>query len=694
MELKNKIFEQFILQNLFGKNYTSAYNKISKVLHVNDKVLSSAINELLTEKKIKLKNKRYICEMEPVSGILHGNKNKFYLETKEQHNFIPISNTNGAKDGDIVNAYIFKDSAKDMAVVASVLQKQDEYFYGRVVQLKSNAIILIDGDNNRILLPTDEISINCIGKNVCVKLESKKDGHIPTGSIYKVYGNANDPITENIIIAEKHGFRKQFSEKVLKELNIIPDSVTENDIKNRTDLRKLPIFTIDPEGCKDKDDAVYLEKTEFGYRLVGAIADVSHYVGLGTSIDKEAYKRGTSCYLGDGVYPMLPEKLSNGICSLDENVDRLAMCVAIDFDNNGKRLRYSIKPAVIRSKHSLSYNIADKIHLNQDKMHEQYAEIKKQIDIMFELSDKLVKERTNRGAIMLNSKEPDYVLDDTKTNVEKVDNHNELISTTIIESFMLAINEAIGDFFVKNNLLTLRRVHLSPFDSQINELNFVLKKFDLPLVNNNSKSYQCVLNAIKDKPYEEYITYNILRSLQKAYYSPELSGHFGLASKNYIQFTSPIRRYPDLVTHRILHSYLANKNYLPSYEELDAMGLHLSKKELDAKDAEIESNNLMNAIWAENHIGEILTAKVFNIEPSRVIVQSGLITFSIPMHDFLKLGYQYDRNRQCLKRYDNKLLKITDSLPIIIQKADRTKREITATCNFNYNNKFNADKIL
>lgn len=694
MELKNKIFEQFILQNLFGKNYTSAYNKISKVLHVNDRVLSSAINELLTEKKIKLKNKRYVCEMEPVSGILHGNKNKFYLETKEQHKFIQISNPNGAKDGDVVSAYIFKDSAKDIAVVSSVLQKQDEYFYGRVVQLKSNAIILIDGDNNRILLPTDEVSKSCVGKNVCVKLESKKDGQVPTGSIYKIYGNANDPIAENVTIAEKHGFRKDFNKDVLKELDLMPNEVTENELKDRVDLRKFNIITIDPKTCKDMDDAVYVEKLKDGYRLVGAIADVGHYVKLGSNIDKEAYKRGTSCYLGDGVYPMLPEKLSNNICSLNENVDRLVMSIAIDFDNYGNRIRYSIKPAVIKSKHKLSYDVVDQIYLKQNNMDKQYADIKTQIDTMFDLYKILAKEREKRGAIFVDSKEPDFVLDETKTVVEGVDDHSALLSTKIIEAFMVAINEAIGDFFIKNELLTLRRVHFSPLDAQINELNLVLKRFNLPLVNKSVKSYQHVLNVIKDKPYEEYITYNLLRSLQKAIYSPQIYGHFGLASKDYIQFTSPIRRYPDLVAHRILHSYLTNKNYSPSYEELDAMGLHLSKKELDAKDAEIESNNLMNAIWAENHIGERLTAKIFNIEPSRIVVQSGLITFVIPMHDFLKQGYRYDRSRQCLKRYDNKLLKITDSLPIIIQKADRTKREITASCDFNYNNELNEDKIL
>ncbi len=694
MELKNKIFEQFVIQNLFGKNYASVFNKISKTLHVNDKLLTFAINELIQEKKIKLKNKRYFCGLESTTGILHGNKNKCYLEIKTQNKFVPITNPNGAKDGDIISAYIINDNLKETAVVVSILQKQNEFCYGRVVKLKSNAIIMIDENNKTILLPNDELTQKCIGKSVCVKIESKQEGHIPVGSIYKVYGNANDPIVENIVIAEKHGFKKDFNKDVIKELDSIPSKVTREETLNRVDLRKLNIITIDPKTCKDMDDAVYVEKIKDGFRLVGAIADVSHYVIPGSNLDKEAYKRGTSCYLGDGVYPMLPEKLSNEICSLNENVDRLAISIAIDFDNDGNRIRYSIKPAVIKSKHKLSYDVVDQIYLKQNNMHNKYADISGQINLMFDLYKVLDKERKQRGAIMINSKEPDYVLDETKTFVEGVEDHSALLSTKIIEAFMLAINEAIGDFFVKNNLLTLRRIHFSPLNSQIDELNLVLKKYNLPPVNSDVKSFQHVLNMIKNKPYEEYITYNVLRSLQKAIYSPLNEGHFGLASKDYIQFTSPIRRYPDLVAHRILSSYFTDKTYSPTYEELDAMGLHLSKKELDAKNAEIESNNLMNAIWAENHIGEKFDAKIFNIEPSRVIVQYGLLTFVIPMQNLSSNGYRFDKSRQCLLRFDNKALKITDTIPVVIKKADRTKREITALCDFDKHANLSCDKYL
>ncbi len=692
MELKNKVFEQLVVNNLFGKNYNTAFNRITKEIKISDKMLSLCLSKLYQEKIIKLKNKKYICALQPVAGKIHGNKNKFYIEISNPQEFIKISNVNGAQDGDEVSAYIVNDGSNRIAIVNKILQKQDEVIFGRVVKLKSNAIVLIDDDNNKFLLPNDEATTNLVGKKVSVKIEQERKGQIPLASIVKVYGNADDPIVENVVIAEKHGFKKHFNSKIEKELEQIPENVEENDIVGRVDLRKLNIVTIDPITCKDMDDAVYVEKTDNGYRLVGAIADVGHYVKIGSELDKEAYKRGTSCYLGDGVYPMLPEKLSNGICSLNEKVDRLAITVAIDFDNNGNRLRYSIKPAVINSKHKLSYNVVDQIYLKQNDMHNKFADINKEINLMFELADLLTMERNKRGAIMVNTQEPDYDLDETKTNVENIENHSSLISTKIIEAFMLAMNEAIGDYFKNNDLLTLRRVHYAPNDFQIDELNQVLKQFDLPLVTKDVNSYHHLIDVIKNKNYEEYVTYKLLKSLQKAFYSPEMVGHFGLASKDYIQFTSPIRRYPDLVAHRILYSYLTNKNYIPSIEQLEVMGLHLSKKELDAKDAEIESNNLMNAIWAENHIGEKFEAKIFDIEPTKVVVKCDLIMFNIPMHEFNRMGYKCDVKKQELVRYDGTKLKITDNIPIVIKKADRTKREITATCDFERENKLDNSK--
>ena len=692
MELKNKIFEQFVLHNLFGKNYKEIFKKIVKEQKISDKILSSSLSQLLQDDVIIIKDKKYECNIQPVTGKIHANKNTFFIEIFDPQQFIKIDNLNGVKDGDIVSAYLLDDNSKKIVVIDKILQNQEEIFFGRVVKLESNAIIFVDDKNNKILLPSDENTKALVGKKASVKIENQKNGKIPFGSIVKVYGNADDPIVENCVIAEKHGFVKQFSSEVKKEIEKIPTKVEEKDLDGRVDLRKLNIVTIDPKGCKDIDDAVYVEKTPNGYRLVGAIADVGHYVKLGSELDREAYSRGTSCYLGDGVYPMLPEELSNGICSLNEKVDRLAMCIAIDFDKNGNKLRYSIKPGVINSKHKLSYDVVDQIYLKQNGMQNKYADIYKEINSMFELADILIKERKNRGAIMVNSKEPDYVLDEMKTNVEDIEDHSSLISTKIIEAFMLAINEAVGDFFTKNALLTLRRVHFAPTDLKINELNQTLKLFNLPLVTKDVRSYNKLIDAIKGKDYEEYITFNMLKSLQKAFYSPQSAGHFGLQSKDYIQFTSPIRRYPDLVAHRVITSFLTDKSYLPDFEQLEYMGYNLSQRELDAKDAEIESNNLMNAIWAENHIGEKFEAKIFGIEATRIVVKFGLVTSNIPMYEFNKLGYKYVSNSRILLRRDGKKLKITDNIPIIIKNADRTKREITASFDFERENKLNDSK--
>ena len=684
MDVKNKVYEQLVVQKLFGKNYFSAFTKVSKSLNLNSTVILQAFNELLKEKIIKLNKKHYTNNLQPTQGIICGKGNNLYLETSNNI-LIPITNKNDANIGDTVSAYALNNKQKQIAIVEKVLERKEEFIYGRVIKLNSGAIVLVCDDNkDKILLAYDEHSINSIGKKVCVKLDkiSNNITQIRTGSIVKVFGFANDPIVENVVIAAKHGFVKQFNNKVESELDNILDYVTKDEIENRIDLRKLKFVTIDPSTCKDMDDAVYVERTKNGYKILTAIADVGHYVALNSEIDKEAYKRGTSCYLGDGVYPMLPEKLSNGICSLNENVDRLAIVTAIDIDKDGNLIRYSIKPAVINSKHKLSYEVADKIHLGDDNLGQKFSDIKPQIDMMFEISDILVNQRRNRGALFVNSNEADFKLDETKTIVTEIENHSNLLSTKIIESFMLLTNEAIGDFFTKNNLDTLFRVHLAPNIAQIDELNEILQQFNLPKVDFSVRSYQRICDLVKGENYEEYITIQLLKSLQKATYSPLNQGHFGLASKDYIQFTSPIRRYPDLVAHRILSSYLSNKNYLPSSERLMLMGLHLSKREQDAKDAEQESNALMNTIWAEQHIGDKFVAKIYDITHNKIIAKCGLVSFVIPMHDINKYGYKFDGKTRYLKKFPDKYLRIADQLPIVITKADRTNKEITAHCDF------------
>ena len=480
-------------------------------------------------------------------------------------------------------------------------------------------------------------------------------------------------------IAKKYGFVKEFNGKVKSEVALLPNCVTEDELVGRMDLRHLDFVTIDPGTCKDMDDAIYIEKTKNGYRLITAIADVAYYVNKNSEIDKEAYKRGTSCYLGDGVYPMLPEELSNDMCSLNENVDRLVRLTIMNLDNNGKVLDYELVPGVIKSRHKLSYKNADEIHFNKNNANVIYSDIKEKIDMMFTVSDLLTNQRKQRGSLFINRQEVDYGLDETKTEVTELHNHNDYVSTKIIESFMLITNEVVAKYFKDNNLDTLFRVHEAPTPASLKEFNAILKQFNLPGVTDNPKSYQAIAEKIKGNPYEEFLTIALLHSMQKASYKPENSGHFGIAAQYYVHFTSPIRRYPDLIVHRILNAFQKGLKYRPTVEELDLLGEHLSKKEQDAKDAEVESNEFMNILWAKNHENEVFKGKILRIFKNEVIVKSGLMEFKMPLTTLLngKSGFKVNETQTAIKNSKTgEIIKIADEVIFRIDSVSTTDKYI------------------
>lgn len=685
MELKDKVYEQLVVQKLFGKNYMSAINKLSKFLKVSTNIVVDCLKQLKNENIITFKKKNIFNCKQPINGIYSSLSNHSGYVTIDNKNFA-IKNCQDALDGDKISVYII-NSENPNAVINRVIEKNKNNIVGRVIlTLNGNFALIPDNTKKfgeRIMLIPNELTKSSVGKKCSIEIISETNSSLQSkieiGKINKVFGIAGDPIVENIAIACKYGFEKDFNNKVKNEVTQVPHTVSKNELIGRLDLRNLNFITIDPQTCKDMDDAVYVEKTYFGYKVITAIADVSHYVNRNSEIDKEAYKRGTSCYLGDGVYPMLPEELSNDMCSLNEKQDRLVMLTTINLDNDANILNYNVCEGVINSKHKLSYNIADKIHFRQDNKHIEYADVKNQIDTMFKLSDLLFEKRLNRGAIEMDNKEPDFVLDETKTKVIDVSDHTELKSTKIIESLMLLTNEVIGDYFTRNNLDTLFRVHMKPEEFKIKELNKILKEFNIDSVSANSKSYQKVLDQIKDSKNKDYLTLNILKSLQKAVYQPLNVGHFGLAAKNYIQFTSPIRRYPDLVAHRVLKSYLKDKSYCPSFDDLTIMGEHLSKKEHDAQRAERESNALLTVMWAENHKHEKLVGQIFEITGTEIKILSNMLIFTIPMHNLISNGYIVNAKKNMLYNKNTKTnLALADEIAFEITNTNRETKVIQA----------------
>ena len=700
MELKDKIFDKMVEEKLFGKNYISIINKLSKLFHTNAKSIVKQLQDLKEEKSIKFTKKTFINCKPLYKGVYFpSNKDFGYVIIDGMTNKFVIEDAKGALNGDIVQVFINNKNVP-RATISEIVKRNTQNITGRVIKTQSGSFAFIPDlkeFGEIIAIPQDETSKSAVDHKCIISILNSANNLIKVGKIEKVLGLAGDPIAENVAIASKYGFVKEFPDAVNNEVENIPTCVTEEECMKRLDLRDKNFITVDPATCKDMDDAIYIEETEKGYKIYVAIADVAHYVKLNSEIDKEAFKRGTSDYLGDGVYPMLPEKLSNGICSLNEKVDRLVRVTIIEIDKNGNILKTKLAPAVINSKHKLSYDIADDIHFNKNNADKEYEDIQNQIDMMFKASDILVKVRKDRGALFIESKEPTFILDETKTQVlDVVDHHSELESTKIIESFMILNNEVVGKFFIDNNIFTLFRVHDKPQVSQVIELNNVLTNFNIENVQQDVKSYQRVAEKIKENKYNDYLSMKILRSMQKAVYSPKTIGHFGLASPNYLHFTSPIRRYADLVVHRILKSYEKDKKYLPSFETLEFIGKHISEREKNATLSENESNKLMFVMWAEKHLNEVLDGEIFDFTENGVIVKHNLVEIYIPYTNFGQLsvgGYKLNSTMTCLtNKRTGETYTIGDNLKFKITSASRINRTITATTDLLHVKTINTNK--
>lgn len=686
MQLKDKIFKIMVENNLFGKNYIGATNKISNILKKNNRLVFQEIKNLINEGSIKLIKKTFVNAKNAYVGKYNAiNSDKGYVKLDEFDGYVLVNNSIGVLDGDLIKLFVFNDAEQTImsGVLQEIVESENKNIYG-IVRKSSKGIYAFFPDQIQygpfIIIPQDDVASNANNRRCLLEVKPNyNNNEFYFGKIINVYGYADDPITENVAIAKKYGFSKVFSNKVNDEIAQIPTSVLKEEYYGRLDLREKNFVTIDPVSCKDMDDAVYVEKNSTGYKIYVAIADVAHYVKRGSEIDKEAFKRGTSDYLGDGVYPMLPEELSNGICSLNENEDRLARITIVDIDKNGEIKNYRILKGVINSKHKLSYDIADDIHFNKNDAHNKFKDIKNQIDTMFEVSKILTKLREKRGALLIETDEPTFVLDNTKTNVLAINNnHSELESTKIIESFMILNNEVIGEFFKKNNLETIYRIHKSPLQKDIDELNEILMDFVNNKVGQNSYSYQKAIKKIKGIENEDFLKLKILKSLPKAVYGPENFGHFGLASQNYLHFTSPIRRYADLVVHQILDSYESDKKFIPTYDYLKFVGEYITEREKCAIMSEKESHELMYTIWAENHINEEIQGQIYDFNDKALIVKHDSVLITVPYSSINK-SKRYNKPTICktsIKFKEGFSLNIGDKINVKILSTDRLNRVI------------------
>ncbi len=536
------------------------------------------------------------------------------------------------------------------AAIVEVIERANNRVVGRV--LIEHGITLVAPENKRInqdiLIVADKKTGKKFktksGQVVMVEIVEQPTKHSqPIGRIVEVLGNYADPGMEIEIALRKHDLPFEFSPEASAETRALPLKVRKSEWDGRRDLRDLPLVTIDGETARDFDDAVFAEKKGRGWRLIVAIADVSHYVRSGMALDREAMARGNSVYFPRRVIPMLPEKLSNGLCSLNPEVERLAMVCDMEINASGVIKDYQFYPTVFRSAARLTYTqVWAWLSGGALPESEEHRALQPHLQALYELFKVLLKARHKRGAIDFETIETMMLFND-QGKIENIVPVQRNDAHRLIEECMLAANVCASDFLEKHKQPSLYRVHEGPTPEKLENLRAFLKEFGLSLPggdNPKAKDYAALMEKIKSRPDVELLQTAMLRSLRQAVYSPENVGHFGLSYEHYTHFTSPIRRYPDLLVHRSIKAVLEGKKYKPgNWEEI---GLHCSMTERRADEATRDVSNWLKCYYMRDRIGEEFTGTIASVVPFGVFVAldsvyvEGLVHVSELGEDYFK----------------------------------------------------------
>ena len=611
-------------------DYLKECEKAKDIIEINDylnlksseelKKLQDEIDKLVKEGIVhETKKKRYLL-LEKCTTLVTGKislaKNGYgFLIQKNNPDdlFIGKDNLNGAIDNDVVLVDTFIKNNKLEGKVLKILERKLNRVIGEILFVKDIPTLILDDKKLGITVSLQKSYFNNLvdGHKVLVELIKQIGDKKFVGNIVKIIGHTNDPDIDILTIAYKYNIELEFSKDVEEELKSIPEVVRNEDKIGRVDLTNEMIFTIDGDDTKDIDDAISIKKITDGYELGVHIADVTYYVKPNTALYNEAYKRGTSSYLADKVLPMLPHELSNGICSLNPNVERLAISVVMNIDKNGKTQDYNIFPSIIKSRKKMTYKCVNKI-LIDNITPEGYEEYKNDLLLMKELANILRKKKVQKGYIEFNIPEAKIIQDENGKCIDVI-KREQLEGEKLIEDFMIAANEIVATHIYNMSLPFVYRVHGTPKSEKINDFVNLLKQLNINIntrnIDTSSKGMQNILEQIKGTKEETILSSMLLRSMQKAIYSTENIGHFGLALKNYTHFTSPIRRFPDTTVHGLLRTYLFNKQI--DNETIDFYQKYLievteysSEREQNAVSAEREVVDMKMAEYMESHIGE------------------------------------------------------------------------------------------
>ncbi len=602
-----------------------------------DGLIMETIKEMTDDYDLYLtKHGRYMnfsdsdASLNMVKGVFESKKGEYgfvIVSNLDTDVFIPRDYKNSAMDGDLVLVNITKgktNTANCEGKIIKVIKRNPNVKIAEVIKEKNGyyALLKDDKSNNEMFLKGDNLDKLVPGDLITIRIETSKKGN-PVACFEKRIGNKNDPGIDIISVLAKHEFEVEFPDEVKEELKTIPTEVLESDLKGRTDLRDMEIFTIDGDDTKDIDDAISLQMLPNGnYELGVHIADVSYYVKENSPLDIEARKRGTSVYLADRVVPMLPHQLSNGICSLNPNVDRLSVSCVMKIDNNGHIVDYKIFPSVIRSRIQMTYNKVNAI-LEKGEEIEGYHEFVPTLKKMQELASIIRKYKINKGYIDFEVDEAKIIVDDTGKAID-IKKRYRGVGEKLIEDFMICANECVAKYIGNMGLPGIYRVHGDVNVDRLRKFVGTLGILGINIKENlngniNQKMIQRIIDKISKLDSFQVLSTKMLSCMDKAKYQTNNIGHFALALRDYTHFTSPIRRYPDTTTHRLLRNYFFESDGITDekinhFENiLDEICLTSSERERASMECEREVDDMKMAEYMESHIGEIFDGVVSGI---------------------------------------------------------------------------------
>ncbi|HEX6922449.1 MAG TPA: ribonuclease R [Bacillales bacterium] len=677
------------LETAFGIEDSSEFKDFVKILnHMEEKglIVRTRSNRYGVPEKMNLVKGR-------VQG--HGKGFAFIIPEVEGQNdvYVAQSDMNDAMNGDTVLVRLSAKSSgsRPEGAVVRILERGVKEVVGTYMDSKHFGFVRADDKRiaNDIFIPKSGANGAVEGHKVVVKIIKYPEGKMSAeGEVTQILGHKNDPGVDILSIIYKHGLPQEFPDEVMEEANAVPDEIDPEEIEGRRDLRNETIVTIDGADAKDLDDAVNVVKLGNGnYKLGVHIADVSYYVKEGSAIDEEAYERGTSSYLVDRVIPMIPHRLSNGICSLNPQVDRLTLSCEMEITPKGEVVDHEIFPSVIRTNERMTYTDVRKILQHEDQeVLDRYSELVPFFETMGELANILTEKRKQRGAIDFDFTEAKVLVDENGHPTDVVI-RERTVAERLIEEFMLAANETIAEHFHWMELPFIYRIHEDPDEEKLENFFKFITNFGYVVKGTadtvHPRALQGLLEEVKGEHEEAVISKVMLRSMQQAKYHHQSLGHFGLATDFYTHFTSPIRRYPDLIVHRLIRTYLiegkVDRKTRKSWErELPDIARHTSERERRAVDAERETDDLKKAEFMKDKIGEEFEGIISGVTNFGMFVElpntiEGLVHISYLTDDY----YHYDETQYALigERTGN-VFRIGDEVDIRVLNVDPDERTI------------------